>query len=91
MFACRHTSLININGYGLDDRGSIPGRGSDSFYLLRVQTGPGARRASYPVGIGGSLRGVKEPKRNPYHSSTSGVEIKNAFVLVMQSRTELCR
>jgi hypothetical protein len=41
-------------GYGLDVRGSNSGR-SKIFYLHNVQTGSGARPASYPVDTGDSF------------------------------------
>jgi len=46
-------------GYGLDDRGSFPGRVCDGILSLYhcVQTGPGAYPASYPMGTGGSYFG----------------------------------
>jgi hypothetical protein len=46
--------LVHRLGYGLDDRGSIPGRGNDGILSLlhHVQTGSGAHIASYPMGTG---------------------------------------
>jgi hypothetical protein len=41
--------------YGLDNQVSIPGKGRDFFLRHRVQTGPGAHPASYPMGVGGSF------------------------------------
>jgi hypothetical protein len=46
-------------GYGLDDRGSIHGRGSDFSLPHRVQTGSGAHPASYPMGTWDSFPGGK--------------------------------
>jgi hypothetical protein len=48
-------------GYGLDDRGSIPGRSNDGVFILRhcVQTGSGAHLVSYQMGVGGSYPGDK--------------------------------
>jgi hypothetical protein len=42
--------------YGLDELGSVPGRGNDGIFSPRhrVQTSPGAHPASYPVSIGGT-------------------------------------
>jgi hypothetical protein len=39
-------------GEGLDDRGSIPDRGTDVFRHL-VKTGSGAHLSSYSIGTGG--------------------------------------
>jgi hypothetical protein len=44
--------------YGLDDPGSIPGRGKGFSLLHSVQTGFGAHLASYPM-CTGALPGVK--------------------------------
>jgi len=47
--------------YGLDDRGSFPGRGGDRIYSLRhrIQTDSGAHPASYPMGMLGLSPGSK--------------------------------
>jgi hypothetical protein len=47
--------------YGLDDRCSIPGNGSDAILPLRhrIQTGSGAHLASNPVGASGFYTGGK--------------------------------
>jgi hypothetical protein len=59
-FRCGNSVSI-VTSYGLDDRGSIPGRCVDGIFSLRhlcVQTGFGAHKASHPVGTGGLfLRG----------------------------------
>jgi hypothetical protein len=46
-------------GYGLDDLGSIPGRGNDGVLSLRhrVQIGYGAHSASYSMGTAAIIRG----------------------------------
>jgi hypothetical protein len=46
-------------GYGLDSRGSIPGRGKRFSLLHSVQTGSGAHPASYPMGTAGDFPGGK--------------------------------
>jgi hypothetical protein len=48
-------------GYGLDDRGPIPGR--DSFIIII---------ASYPMDVGGNFAGRKAD-----HSPPSSAEVKN--------------
>jgi hypothetical protein len=45
----------------------------------RVQTGPGAHPASYPMGTTGSFPGVKLPVRESDHSPPSSAEVKNAW------------
>jgi len=44
-------------GYGLDDRGSILGKGTDFSLRHRVQRGSAAHPTSYPMGIAGSFSG----------------------------------
>jgi hypothetical protein len=54
--------MINISGYGLDDRGSrvLFPAGSGNFSLYhRVQNGSGAHPASNPMGTRGSYAGGK--------------------------------
>jgi hypothetical protein len=55
-------------GYGLDDRGSYPGRGFFFFTRYRVQTGSGAHKASCTISTGGSFPRVKRPEREANHS-----------------------
>jgi hypothetical protein len=59
-------------GYGLDGRGSIPGRGNIFSLLHSVQTGSRAHPTSYSMGTGG-----KRPEREADHSTPSSDEIKN--------------
>jgi hypothetical protein len=69
----RGSSVIIMTDYGLDDRGSIPDRGS-----LCVQTGSGAHPASCPMRTGGSDPGGKaRPGRDADHSPSSIAEVKN--------------
>jgi hypothetical protein len=46
-------------GYGLDDRGSLPGRFNDGIFSLRhlVETGFEVHPVSYPMGTGGCYSG----------------------------------
>jgi hypothetical protein len=60
--------------YRMDGRGSIPDRGNSHF----VQTGSGARPASYP---GVLPLGAKRQRSDFDHSPPSSVEIKNDAVL----------
>jgi hypothetical protein len=68
-----------MSDYILDDRGSIPGRGSGFFFWsLCVQTSSKVHPASYPMGTGGSFPWVKaRPGRDADHSPPSTVEIKD--------------
>jgi hypothetical protein len=65
----------------LDDRGSwvrFPA-GAGNFSLLhRIQSDSGTHPASYPVGTGGSLPGVKQLGREAGNSHPSSAEVKNA-------------
>jgi hypothetical protein len=65
-------------GYGLDDRGSIPGRGKRFSLLPSVQTGSGVHPASYPVGTGALSIGVKRPGYDADHSPPTSAEVKNS-------------
>jgi hypothetical protein len=47
------TKTIRNYGYGLDDRGSIPGGGGNFSLLHRVHTDSEAHPASYQMGTGG--------------------------------------
>jgi len=67
-----------VTRLGLDDQGSIPGRGIRIYSPRhRVQTGSGSRTASYPMGTGGFLPGVKRQGRKADHSPPSSAEVKN--------------
>jgi hypothetical protein len=61
------------------DGGSIPGRGERIFPLASVvQTGSGAHPASYPMGTGGPLPGVKaRPGLDADHSPPSSADVEN--------------
>jgi hypothetical protein len=50
------TQTVHIPSYGLDDRGSVPGR-YPSLPLCLDR--PGAHPASYPVSTGNSYPGIK--------------------------------
>jgi hypothetical protein len=68
-----------LSGYGLDDRGSFPGRGKD-FFRHRVQTGSGAHLTSYPTDIGRWFLGdTAAGEREADHSPPSSTEVKNAW------------
>jgi hypothetical protein len=61
---CRDSAVGIATDYGLDDRGSIPGRDK---ILHIVQTGSGARPASYPVGTRALSPGAKHQGREADH------------------------
>jgi hypothetical protein len=69
--------------YGLDDRSSIPRRGSDGIFCLRhrVRSRSGAHPASYPMGTGEELSSprVKWLGLEADQSSPSSAEVKNAW------------
>jgi hypothetical protein len=73
--------LVQRQGYGPDDWGSIPDRGNDRTFCLRhrVWTGSGAHTASYPMGTGGSYRGVKRLGHEGDHSPPPTTEARNAW------------
>jgi hypothetical protein len=55
----RDSSVGIAMGYGLDSRGSIPGRARNSFPLHSVQTGSEDHPFSYTIGNGSSFLGDK--------------------------------
>jgi hypothetical protein len=58
----RDSSVGIALGYGLDDRGSrvrFPARAGNFSLHHRVQNGPGAHPASYPMSTRGSFPGGK--------------------------------
>jgi hypothetical protein len=52
-------------------------QGEEFSLLLSTQTGSGAHPASYPMGTGGAVPGVKRPGREADHSPPSSAEVKN--------------
>jgi hypothetical protein len=59
---CYQRDISNLRAkYGLDDRGSIPGRAKVGNFSLRpsIKTGSGAHLGSYPTGSGVSFLGGK--------------------------------
>jgi len=71
--------------YGLEDRGSIAGRGSDFSLHHRVQTGSKSHPASYPMGKGALSPGVKRPARESDHLPPSSAEVKGCVDLYFHS------
>jgi hypothetical protein len=78
MIKSRSSSVGIVSDYGMEDRGSIPGRGRGFFSSSpSVQTGFGAHPASCPMGTGGPFPGGKaRPGRDADHSPPSSVEVK---------------
>jgi hypothetical protein len=67
-----------VSDYGLDDRGSIPGRGKGFLLCLCDQTGSEAHPASCTMGTGGPFPGGKaRPGRDADHSPLSSAEVVN--------------
>jgi hypothetical protein len=64
------TSVCIVSGYGLDDRGLIPGRGERILPVASVyNTGTGAHQASCTMGTGGPFPGSKaRPGSDADHS-----------------------
>jgi hypothetical protein len=62
-----------VSEYGLDDRGSIPGRGKEFSSSPCVQTGSGVHPASYPMG---TERGKARLGRDADHSPPPSAEVK---------------
>jgi hypothetical protein len=63
--------------YGLDDRGSIPGRGKGFSSTLCVQTGSGAHPASCTMGTGDPFPGAKARPGRDADNSPSSAEVVN--------------
>jgi hypothetical protein len=63
--------------YGLDSRGSIPGRGKRFFLLHSVQTGSGAHPSSYPMSTGGPFPGVKHQGCEADRSPPTSAKVSN--------------
>jgi hypothetical protein len=64
-------------GYGLDGRGSIPGKGKKFNPTLQLPDRLWAQPASYPTGTEESLPVVKRPRRETLSSPVPSAEIKN--------------
>jgi hypothetical protein len=67
-----------VSDYGLDDRGSIPGRGKGFFLQPVCPDRLGAHPASSTMGTGGPFPGGKaRPGRDADHSPPSSAEVVN--------------
>jgi hypothetical protein len=78
--------------YGLDDRGSISGRGNDGIlFLLTTASRPALRPTQPPIQwVRGALSlGVKLPLCEADHSLPCGAEVKNAWSYT--SNPTICR
>jgi hypothetical protein len=70
---------LRVWRYGLDDRDSISGKGSNGIFSLhRLQTDSRVHPAPYLMGTGVLSPGVERPESEALHSSPSSVEVKNA-------------
>jgi hypothetical protein len=76
------SSVGIATGYGLDGRGSIPGRARRFYQLHNVKIGPGAHPASYLMGTGGSFPEVKRSGREADHPPPSSAEVKNGGAIL---------
>jgi hypothetical protein len=72
---------VNRAVYGLDDWGSVPGRGSRRIFSphRRIQTGSGATQPPIQWVLGELFSGVKRPEHEADHCPPSSVEVKNAW------------
>jgi hypothetical protein len=74
---------VSRPGYGLDDRGSIPGRVWLGIFLSATASRPALEPTQPPVQcVSGVLPlgvGVKRPWREGDHSPSSSAEVKNAW------------
>jgi hypothetical protein len=72
-----HSSVGIARSYGLDGRGSIPGRGM--IFLFSIASIPGLRPTQPPTQlVPGTLSpGVKRPGREADHLPPSSVDVKN--------------
>jgi hypothetical protein len=58
-FCCRNSSVGVATGYGLEDRGSIPGRGKRFFSTAKRPDPLWGHSASSPMGTGNRFPGGK--------------------------------
>jgi hypothetical protein len=63
----------------------IPTGAGNFSFRHRVQTGSGARTASYPMGTGGCFPGGKGPEREADHSAPSIAKVKECVDLYPHS------
>jgi len=76
------TQSVYKLGYGLDDRGSIPGRGNNGIFLSSLPPYRPALRPTQPPiqRVPAALSpGVKQPVREADHPLLSSAEDKNAW------------
>jgi hypothetical protein len=76
------TSVRTVDlGYGLNDRGSIPGRGREFFFCSSPRADRlGAHYAAYTMGTSGSLdAGIRRPGREAHNSLLSSAKVKNVW------------
>jgi hypothetical protein len=67
-------------GYGLNDRGSIPSRGRDSFlFATASRSSLGSTQPTVCLVPGALSVGVKRPGREADHLPPSSAEVKNAL------------
>jgi hypothetical protein len=78
-------------GYGLDDRGSVTGRGSWELFLFATASRPELGPTQPPIQrIPWALSlGVKRPRREADHSPPSSAEVKNAWSYTSTSSIRL--
>jgi hypothetical protein len=92
----RGSSVSTVSDYGLNDRAievRSPTKAEDFSSSPCIQTGSGAHPASYPMGTGGPLPGVKaRPGRDADHSPPSGsMACSETALLFFTLRYASCR
>jgi hypothetical protein len=82
---------LNGPGYGLDDKGSIPGRGGERIFFFVTVSRPVVRPTKPPIQwVPGTLSlGVKRPGRESDHSPPSITEVKECLELYLYSHIHL--
>jgi hypothetical protein len=87
----RDSSVGIATGYGLDGPGSTPAGARYFSVLHSVHAGSEAHPASYPVGTGGSILGVRRREREPDNSPRCSVEVKNGGAITALPHTSSWR
>jgi hypothetical protein len=75
-----HCSVSIDTGYGLDDRGLIPCRGSDGSFVFATASISALGPTQPPIQcVPGGVPRVKRPGREVDHSTSPSIELKNAW------------
>jgi hypothetical protein len=74
----RETGYFSRYSDGLDDRGSIPGRGKIFLFSTEFRTAVGPAQPPIQWELGSASHGVKQPGREADHSSQCSAEVKKS-------------